>query len=46
MLSVKKKKKRKITVARDPKVPGINLILPKPNIVTKRELKFLIIFNY
>ena len=33
-------------VAKDPKVPGINLILPKPNIVTNNELKFLIILYY
>ena len=40
------KLKKIIVVASEPNVPGINLILPKPNIVTKRELKVLIIFNY
>ena len=38
--------KRITEVTSDPKVPGANLILPTPNIVTKRELKVLIIFNY
>ena len=33
-------------VNKDPKVPGINLIFPNPNIVTKRELNVLIIFYY
>ena len=33
-----------IVVANDPKVPGINLIFPKPNIVTNKELNILIMF--
>ena len=33
-----------IIVAKDPKVPGIIFILPKPNIVTNNVLKFLFIF--
>ena len=40
-----KKIEMNIIVAKDPNVPGINLILPKPNIVTNNELKVLIIFN-
>ena len=33
-----------IIVANDPNVPGINLILPRPNIVTNKVLNILIIF--
>ena len=41
------KKKNSITiVANDPKVPGILGILPKPNIVTNKVFKFLIIICY
>ena len=35
---------RIIIVANDPNVPGINLILPIPNIVTNKILKILIMF--
>ncbi|MDC3007347.1 hypothetical protein OAY86_03210 [Candidatus Pelagibacter sp.] len=39
-----KKIYNKITVAKDPKVPGIFGILPIPNIVTNKVLILLIIF--
>ena len=41
-----KRQKSIITVPIEPKVPGAKLILPKPNIVTNKELNILIIFNY
>jgi len=36
---------RIIIVTNDPNVPGINLILPIPNIVTNKVLNILIMFN-